>query len=135
MIRTYSELIEIDDFYDRFRYLKLNGVVGESTFGFDRYLNQVFYRSKEWRDVRNEVIIRDDGKDLGSDLFDIPGNIYVHHMNPIPPDKLKRGFEDFLDPEFLICVSFNTHQAIHYGDESLLPHMLVERFPGDTKLW
>lgn len=134
-IRTYSELCEIEDFYERFRYLKLFGKVGESTFGFDRYLNQTFYRSKEWRDIRSEVILRDDGKDLGCDDFEIPGQIYVHHMNPVKIDQLKDGYHEILDPEYLICVSFDTHQAIHYGDESLLPQVLVDRFPGDTKLW
>ncbi len=134
-MRTYSELCQIEDFYDRFRYLKLNGRVGESTFGFDRYLNQVFYRSKEWRDVKNQVMIRDNGCDLGHPDFQITGRIYVHHLNPISVDQLRKKSLDILDPEFLVCASFDTHQAIHYGDESLLPEILVERFPGDTKLW
>lgn len=134
-MKTYSELCQIDDFYDRFRYLKLKGKVGESTFGFDRYLNQKFYSSKEWRDVRREVIIRDSGFDLGHEDFEICGKIHIHHINPISIDQVKRGDSDILNPEFLICTSHSTHVAIHYGDESLLPEILVARFPGDTKLW
>ncbi len=134
-MRTYSELCQIEDFYDRFRYLKLNGRVAEVTFGFDRYLNQKFYKTKEWLDVRREVIIRDSGFDLGHQDFQIFGNVLIHHMNPISIEQVRDRDPDILNPEFLICTSYNTHQAIHYGDELLLPENYTERFPGDTKLW
>lgn len=135
MKRTYSELIRLDNFYDRFDYLRLNGQVGSESFGFDRYLNQKFYTSKEWRKFRRDIIIRDDGCDLADPDFKILDKIIIHHMNPIDPsDILHRKLSSLLNPETVICVSPNTHEAIHYGDQSLLPK-LVERFPGDTKLW
>lgn len=135
MKRTYSELIRLDNFYDRFEYLRLNGQVGSESFGFDRYLNQKFYTSKEWRKFRREIIIRDDGCDLADPDFSILDEIIIHHMNPITPsDILDRNLSSLLNPETVVCVSPNTHEAIHYGDQSLLPK-LVERFPGDTKLW
>lgn len=135
-LRTYSELKELKTFQERFDYLKLGGKVGETTFGFDRYLNQQFYRSKEWKQVRNQVIIRDDGNDLGIEGFEITKAIYVHHMNPMIIKDLLEDIEKVLNPEFLICTSFNTHEAIHYSDESLLSeYFLVERKPGDTTLW
>lgn len=133
--RTYSELCEIDSFVERYRYLSLNSVVGTPTFGFDRYLNQAFYTSKEWRDVRMFVIARDLGYDLGVEdhaIFDRP---IIHHMNPITIEDLVEGREVIVDPEFLITTSHSTHNAIHFGDESLLPRSLVERQPGDTRLW
>ena len=133
-IRRYSELCRIQTFEGRFDYLKLHGVVGESTFGFDRYLNQVLYRSSEWKKVRNAVIVRDDGCDMGLD--DYPANrIIVHHMNPLLVEDLENHSDMIFDPEFLICVSFNTHNAIHFGDEALLPKLPVERKPGDTCPW
>lgn len=134
MIRRYSELCRLQTFEERFDYLKLKGVVGESTFGFDRYLNQLLYRSSEWKRVRNAVIVRDDGCDMG--LADYPANrIIVHHMNPLSVEDLENRSDLIFDPEFLICVSFNTHNAIHFGDETLLPKLPVERKPGDTCPW
>ncbi len=135
MIRTYSELIRIKTFEERFEYLKLSGEVGVETFGIDRYLNQIFYRSKEWKKIRRDIIIRDDGCDLGMEGYDIFGKIYIHHMNPISAEDVINRRPDIFDPEFLICVSLNTHNAIHYSDESILPKLPVERKPGDTKLW
>lgn len=135
MIKTYSELSRIGSFEERFRYLKLGGAVGRATFGFDRYLNQEFYRSREWKLARTYVIARDLGCDLGIEGHEIHDRVYVHHMNPIVVDDIKHSNEDILDPEFLITVTHNTHNAIHYGDENLLPKPVVERRPGDTKLW
>lgn len=135
MIRTYSQLIKFETFEERFQYLKLDGAVGQATFGFDRYLNQQLYRSHEWKKVRDEVIVRDNGCDLAMDGFDIYGRVYVHHMNPILVNDIRERNEFLLNPEYLICVSFDTHNAIHYGDESLLPREPVERTPNDTTLW
>ena len=135
MRRTYSELIQFDTHLERFRYLQLRGAVGEATFGYDRFLNQKFYKSSEWKQVRHHVIVRDGGNDLGIDGHQIHDRILIHHMNPLTPEDLTRGMSDIIDPEFLISVTHNTHNAIHYGDESLLPKDFVERFPGDTKLW
>lgn len=133
-IRRYSDLCRLKTFDERFEYLRLNGVVGESTFGFDRYLNQHLYRSSEWKKIRNEVIVRDDGCDMG--LADYPANrIIVHHMNPLSVEDLENRSDLIFNPEFLICVSFNTHNAIHFGDETLLPKLPVERKPGDTCPW
>lgn len=134
-IRTYSDLRQLDSFYDRFDYLSLGGEVGERTFGFDRWINQQFYKSKEWRDVRNRVITRDDGCDLGCGGFEIFADLLVHHMNPLTVDAIEHGESWILDPEFLITTSLNTHNAIHYGDERLLPRGPIVRQPGDTKLW
>ena len=135
MIRRYSELRHIPTFEERFDYLKLNGSVGRETFGFDRYINQRFYTSKEWRDVRHHVIARDLGLDLGAEGYEINSRILIHHMNPIVVDDILHKNDDILDPEFLITTCHNTHNAIHYGDSSLLPKPLVERSRGDTKLW
>lgn len=135
MFRSYSKLKKLKTFDERYEYLKLDGVVGESTFGFDRYLNQIFYRSKEWGRIRDIVIARDNGNDLGISGYEISKAIYVHHMNPIDKDDILRRSSDILNPEYLICCSYNTHEAIHYGDESLLPKIFVERSPGDTLLW
>ena len=132
---TYSELKRFQTFEERFEYVKLGGTVGESTFGFDRYLNQALYTSSEWRSLRNKVIIRDNGCDLGVDGHDIGKYIIVHHMNPITIEDLDERNEDIFNPEFLICVSRNTHNAIHFGDESLLPKGPVERRPYDTCPW
>ena len=134
-IRTYSELIQLPTLIERFDYLKLGGQVGKETFGWDRYLNQRFYRSQEWRRIRDWVIIRDNGCDLGVDGYEIYGKIYIHHMNPIEVSDIVDVSEYLLNPEFLICVSDNTHNAIHYGDESLLPIDPVTRQPNDTRLW
>lgn len=136
MIRTYSELIKRRTFNDRYRYLRLFGSVGQDTFGHSRYLNQDFYRSREWKRVRDDVIVRDNGCDLGIEGFEIQDRIYIHHMNPTTIEDFENGdIDKLLNPEYLVCVSFNTHQAIHYGDESLLPQVPIERKPGDTKLW
>lgn len=135
MIRTYSQLIKFETFEERFQYLKLDGAVGQATFGFDRYLNQQLYRSHEWKKVRDEVIVRDNGCDLAMKGFDIYGRVYVHHMNPILINDIRERSKFLLNPEYLICVSFDTHNAIHYGDESLLPREPVERTPNDTTLW
>lgn len=134
-IRTYSELAKLPAFDDRYRYLALRGTVGESTFGFDRWVNQRFYRSPEWRRIRNHVIVRDNGCDLGVEGYDIHDRIIIHHMNPMEVNDIVHGNDDIIDPEFLISVTHSTHNAIHYGDERLLPKPLVVRGPGDTRLW
>lgn len=133
--RTYSELRQLQTFEERFDYLKLGGSVSQDTFGFDRYINQSFYRSTEWRKVRNDVIARDLGRDLGVEGFDIHTKIVVHHMNPMVPRDIIDEFDGILDPEFLITTSLNTHNAIHYGSSGTLILPDPERFPGDTKLW
>lgn len=135
MIKTYTELSRLSTFEQKFAYLKLGGAVGRATFGFDRYLNQEFYRSSLWRRARRDVIARDLGCDLGVEGRDIHANIYVHHMNPMTVEDIKDGSVDILNPEFLITVTHRTHNAIHYGDESLLPRGPIVRTPGDTKLW
>lgn len=122
-------------FDERFEYCKLGGVIGEQTFGFDRYLNQQFYRSAEWKKIRRDVIIRDNGCDLGMPGHEIYGRIIIHHLNPISEDELLHGYDSIINPNNLICVSIETHNAIHYGDSSLIPRGLIERKPGDTKLW
>ena len=134
-IRTYSELIRLPTFEERFRYLKLDGLVGKDTFGFDRYLNQEFYRSKEWKEVRDFVIVRDNGCDLGMDGYEIVGRIYIHHMNPITVNDIVHSSDFLLNPDYLICVSHNTHNAVHYGDEDLLVTAPVERRKNDTCPW
>ena len=134
-IRNYHELRHFETLEERFAYLALRGEVGASTFGFDRWMNQAFYTSHEWRNIRQHVIARDEGLDLGvpgHEIFDRP---IIHHMNPMTVEDVERGDSDIIDPEFLITTSHRTHNAIHYGDKSLLPQPLVERRPGDTKLW
>ena len=133
--RSYSELIAFDTLEDRFEYLKLDGEVGEELFGYARYLNQVFYHSERWRDAKNDVILRDGGYDLGLKGWKIMGNIYVHHMNPVTLNQLKRDDPCLYDPEFLISCSFKTHQAITWGNKALLPQVLVIRRPNDTCPW
>ena len=136
MLLSYSDLITLPTFTERSRYLKQSGIVGEETFGSHRYLNQAYYTSQEWKSVRNHVIIRDNGCDLGVEGYEIADRIYVHHINPITEEDILDRSPALFDTENLICVSFNTHQAIHYGDESLLPIISFnERTPGDTKLW
>jgi len=135
MMRTYRELLRFKTFDERFEYLKLSGLVGESTFGFERYLNQTLYNSSKWRRLRNQIIIRDNGCDLGLDGYEIQGLIIVHHMNPISVDDLKDFSDDVFNPEYLISVSLMTHNAIHYGDKSLIPQMPIDRRPGDTCPW
>ena len=134
-IRTYSELMKLDNFIDRYNYLKLGGKVGEETFGFDRYLNQQFYKSKEWLRLRDEIIIRDNACDLGIPDREIPSRIIIHHMNPITKNDIINQTEFLLNPEYMICVTKRTHDAIHYGDESLLFTGLVERTKNDTCPW
>ena len=134
-MRTYSELMTLPTFSQRYEYLKLNGKVGEELFGYARYLNQVFYQSKRWKDARRAAIIRDKGCDLGLEGYEIRGTIYVHHMNPITLAQLKADAPELTDLENLICVSRRTHDAITLGDESLLPLGPVERRPNDTCPW
>lgn len=134
-IRSYSELSRLITFEERFKYLKLNGSVGSATFGFDRYLNQRFYTSREWKDLRYQIIARDQGCDLGVDGYEITDKIHIHHMNPVTKEDLLGDRSGILDPDQLICVSHATHNAIHYGDGSLIPDLFAERLPGDTKLW
>ena len=135
MIRTYSDLRRIDDFEERYRYLALRGGVGVRTFGYDRYINQQFYTSRQWRQLRNHIISRDIGCDLGIDGYEIHSGILIHHMNPVTVEDITHGDSNILDPEFLITTTHRTHNAIHYGDEKLLPKIHVERRRGDTRLW
>lgn len=132
---TYSELIQIPTFIDRFRYLKLSASVGEETYGWDRYLNQTLYKSKEWRETRERIIIRDDGCDLAHPDYLIGGRILIHHLNPITKRDILDRNPMIFDPENLVCISHITHEAVHYGSEDLLMKDFVERTPGDTKLW
>ena len=134
-IRTYSELITLPTFEERFKYLQLNGQVGESTFGFDRYMNQVFYRSQKWKSIRDFVIIREYESDLGVEGYDIHGKIIIHHMNPLSMRDIETESDFLLNPDFLICTTHNTHNAIHYGDENLLVTAPIERTKNDTCPW
>lgn len=134
-IRTYSELIKLVTFKERYEYLKLNGTVGQETFGFDRYVNQQFYKSQEWKAVRDLVIVRDCGCDLGIEGFDILGKIYIHHVNPISQKDIQTRSDFLLNPEYLISTTLSTHNAIHYGDENLLLQAPVERCKNDTCPW
>lgn len=134
-VRTWSELQRIQSFEERYEYLRLRGSVGHTTFGYDRHINQQFYTSRQWRQVRQHVIARDLGCDLGVEGFDIHDKIIIHHMNPMTVEHVVHGEEHILDPEFLITTTHRTHNAIHYGDEQLLPRQLVVRQPGDTRLW
>lgn len=135
MIKTYSEFNRLETFEERYAYLKLGGAVGASTFGFDRYLNQDFYRSRLWRRARDIVIARDYGCDLGVRGYEIHDRVYVHHMNPMTVEDITQSNVDILDPEYLISVTLPTHNAVHFGDERLLRQKHVDRQPGDTKLW
>lgn len=134
-IRTYSELIALPTFKERFEYLRLNGIVGKDTFGFDRYMNQIFYKSREWQSLRNQIIIRDNGCDLGVDGYEIHGKILIHHMNPITPDDIVERSDYLLNPDFLISTMLTTHNAIHYGDEKLIDKEPIERSKNDTCPW
>lgn len=134
-IRTYSEMVLLPSFEERFRYLQLDGKVGEETFGYDRYMNQMFYRSGRWKSVRDQVIIRDNGCDLGIDGREIFDRVLIHHMNPLLPADIENETDFLLNPEYLVCVSGRTHNAIHYGDESLLLRLPRERKPNDTCPW
>lgn len=135
IIRSYSELRRITTFEERYKYLQLGGIVGKDTFGFDRYLNQIFYRSQKWRSIRDQVIIRDNGCDLGVEGYDIYGRILIHHMNPITLEDIEKESDFLLNPEYLICTTHNTHNAIHYGDEKLLITAPIERTKNDTCPW
>lgn len=136
MVRTYSKLVKFSSFEERYRYLRLNGIVGEETFGFDRFINQYLYqRSQKWKRIRDQVIIRDNGCDLGVEGYDIRGSIIVHHMNPITLEDIERESEFVFDLEYLISTTHNTHNAIHYGDESLLIKAPIERTRNDTCPW
>lgn len=135
MIKTYSELQNYRTLKDRFEYLHLTGVVGETTFGFDRYINQMFYKSLDWKRARDAVIIRDEGCDMGLHGYEIIGRVTVHHMNPIKMEDIERDSSVICNPEYLVCVSYNTHLAIHYGNISLLPELPIERRPNDTIPW
>lgn len=134
-IKIYSELSVLRTFEERFRYLSLKGIVGEVTFGFDRWVNQQFYHSKQWRNIREQVIIRDNGCDLGVLGRDINDKMYIHHMVPMTLEDIQEGDDWIIDPEYLITCTHQTHNAIHYGDEHMLAKPYVERRPGDTKLW
>lgn len=134
-MRNYKELSQFETFLERFQYLRLDGVVGAQTFGFDRWINQQFYRSQEWKAVREFVIVRDGGRDLGIAGYEIHRGLYIHHMNPMTVEDIRHGNESILDSNFLITVSFKTHNAIHYGNEDLLPRDPVVRRAGDTTLW
>lgn len=133
--RTYSELIKLKTFEERFEYLKLDGTVGAQTFGFDRVFNQQFYSSTEWRRIRDHIIVRDNGCDLGIEDRRIYGSIFIHHINPILLNDIQHRTEILLEPEFLICTSFPTHNAIHYGDSNLIAQAPIERSKNDTCPW
>lgn len=133
--RSYKELVRLPTFNERYRYLALRGTVGEPTFGSERYVNQRFYRSRQWQLIRDQVILRDNGCDLGIDGRDIFDRIYIHHINPMTAQSIREADESILDPDNLICVTLQTHNAIHYGDEHQLAQPYVERSPGDTTLW
>lgn len=134
-IKTYSELIKLPTYEERYKYLQLKGTVGEETFGFDRYWNQNFYRSQEWKRIRNYVIIRDNGCDLGMEDRIIQGKIIIHHMNPISSRDIQNVSDYLMNPEYLICTTHQTHNAIHYGDENLLMTNPIERTANDTCPW
>lgn len=135
ILRTYSELSKLKTFEDRFQYLRLDGIIGEETFGFDRYLNQILYQSDEWKRCRRDIIIRDNGCDLGCEGFEVHGRILIHHINPITVDDIVNRNPKVFDPENLILTSHNTHQAIHYGNEDLLIRAPIERSKNDTCPW
>ena len=136
MIRTYSELSKLQTFEERFKYLKLGDRTGVTTFGFDRYLNQMFYSNPKWKEIRREIIMRDNGFEMGLKNYPINGSVYVHHMNPISIRDLEEWREYLIEPEYLVSVSFKLHNAIHFGDGSILTsYEVVERSPNDTKLW
>lgn len=135
MIRTYSELITLPTFEERFKYLQLNGVVGDDTFGFDRIFNQKFYRSQEWKSIRDRIIVRDNGNDLAVDDIPVYGKIIIHHMNPINLNDIIDMTDYLTNPEFLITTSLHTHNAIHYGDENLLQKSPIVRTKNDTCPW
>lgn len=132
---SYQELILLPTFMERYNYLKLSGSVGEDKFGYDRYLNQSFYASKEWRNFRNHIIVRDMGNDMALEGYAILGKVIIHHLNPLEVDDFLEHSNSLLDPNNVVCVSYDTHQAIHYGSEEKLPHGLIIRTPNDTCPW
>jgi hypothetical protein len=135
MLRTYKELRRLNTIDDRYQYLKLRGGVGDATFGSDRWVNQRFYASRQWKQIRDHVILRDEGCDLGIPGYEIHERLVIHHMNPMTVRDIEDGDESILNPDYLVVVSHKTHNAIHYGDERLLPRPPIERSPGDTRLW
>lgn len=135
MIRAYSELRTLHTFEERFEYLKLGGAVGRSTFGFDRHINQTFYKSWAWKRARDAVIVRDLGCDLGVEGYEIFADMLIHHVNPMNVDDILHGEEWLIDPEYLITTTQGTHNAIHFGTDLQFPKVVVDRLPGDTKLW
>lgn len=135
MSRSYSEMLQFPTFLERFEYLSLNGRVGETTFGFERWLNQDFYRSREWRSLREQIIIRDNGCDLGHPEYEVHGQVIIHHIIPMTPEDFEEGNSLMVDPNNLITTTINTHNAIHYGNASLLREEWTERRPGDTLPW
>lgn len=136
-MKTYTELMTFNTFEERFKYLKLDGVVGDDTFGYERYLNQILYKSSEWRRTRNNIIIRDGGCDLGVEGYEIHGQVIIHHMNPISIEQVKNRDPIIFDEDLLICTCLRTHNAIHYGDDSIIKTKFgtLERKANDTKLW
>lgn len=134
-IRSYSELVNLGSFEDRFEYLKLGGGVGQATFGFDRWVNQQFYTSREWKSVRRQVILRDNGCDLGIFGYEIHVELLVHHMNPMVPEDIHSNAGWILDPNYLITTTHRTHNAIHFGTPNPYPKVVLDRSPGDTRLW
>lgn len=134
-LKSYNELKKLGSFEERFNYLRLNYRIGNITFGYDRYLNQLLYRSRKWKQIRDEIIIRDEGCDLGCLDFPITDTVIIHHINPVSIEDLEEGNENIFDPNFLITTSVRTHRAIHYSDESLLPKPLIVRYSGDTIPW
>lgn len=135
MIRTYKELRRLNTIDERYRYLRLRGGVGDATFGSDRWINQKFYASRQWKQIRDHVIVRDEGCDLGIPGYEIHNRLVIHHMNPMTVREIADGDDVILNPDYLISVSHKTHNAIHYGDATLLPRPPIERSPGDTRLW
>jgi hypothetical protein len=135
MMKTFTEMNRFNTFEERFEYLRLRGAVGRSTFGFDRYINQQFYRSREWKQARDFVIVRDNGCDLGFPGYEIGGALLIHHINPMTVDDVVHAEDWIFNPEYLITTTHNTHNAIHYSDASLLPKVVIARQSGDTKLW
>ena len=136
MTRTYSELITLSTFEERFKYLKLDGIVGRDTFGFDRYFNQKFYNSKEWKQIRRDIIVRDNGCDLAHADYNIYGKVFIHHMNPVTVSDISECTDYLTNPDYLICVSFDTHNAIHFGSADIFgKYKFAERYLNDTAPW
>lgn len=134
-MRTYTDLSQLESLEDRFEYLVLDGEVGYATFGYDRWANQGFYKSREWKQIRSYVITRDEGNDMGVFDFPVAGPPHIHHMNPLTLEDIEEATDNLFNPEYLVCVSQRTHNAIHYGDRSHLPQAVIARSAGDTKLW